>query len=71
MFRYSHISPITRHNNVHYPLQDVIRDKAWQKKKIKKKEKERQKKRKRHSTSFFCLIAAVTNSFPKFETLVS
>lgn len=39
MFRYSHISPITRHNNVHYPLQDVIRDKAWQKKKIKEKEK--------------------------------
>jgi hypothetical protein len=39
MFRYSHISPITRHNNVHYPLQDVIRDKAWQKKKIKEKGK--------------------------------
>ena len=38
MFRYSHNSPITRHNNVHYPLQDVIRDKSWQKKKIKEKE---------------------------------
>ena len=32
MFRYSHIPPITRHNNVHYPLQNVIRDKAWKKK---------------------------------------
>lgn len=38
MFRYSHIPPITRHNNVHYPLQNVIRDKAWKKKNEKKKD---------------------------------
>ena len=42
MFRYSHIPPITRHNNVHYPLQNVIRDKAWKK----KKEKEKNEKKK-------------------------
>ena len=71
MFRYSHISPITRHNNVHYPLQDVIRDKAWQKKKIKKKEKERQKKRKKIQHLFFVSSQPGTSSFPKFETLVS
>lgn len=32
MFRYNHIHPITRYNNVHYPLQNVIKDKAWKKK---------------------------------------
>lgn len=29
---YCHNLPITRHNNAHYPLQNVIRDKAWKKK---------------------------------------
>lgn len=32
MYRYSHILPITRHNNVHYPLQNVIKNKSWKKK---------------------------------------
>jgi len=43
MFRYSHISPITRHNNVHYPLQNVIRDKAWKKNKEKNERNEKKK----------------------------
>lgn len=43
MFRYSHISPITRHNNVHYPLQNVIRDKAWKKNKEKNEINEKKK----------------------------
>ena len=33
MFRYNKGLPITRHNNVHYPLQNVIIDKSWKKSK--------------------------------------
>jgi hypothetical protein len=39
MFRYSPLTPITRYNNAHYPLQHVIRDKSWKKKEGENKKK--------------------------------